>query len=277
MLIFGTLVLLLGAGYHLATPFTETFYLGAILLFALPPLMPITPFAWPFYLQRWRSFTTALAISTVYLWYADIYALRRGTWHINEHTSLKRFPFSGLGMGLDQLPMEEALFFFVSNLIIVAGNLAVDRCLGIMQLFPEAVHGCESRLSALWKLHSATISGDVHEGKLRSVESSLALLRRSSPSFHTAAYLYPPDLRLNLSILYALLRATDDMIDDPSLKSIEDRRTALSLVYRLIEAAYDHDDAVESLRGHVRLTALPMRTDLSDCTLRSRRRMFWRW
>ncbi len=69
-------------------------------------------------------FALSVLAPTVYLWASDVYALRRGTWHINEATSLNIFP-------IPDLPVEEMLFFFVTNLILVSACFTFDRCVAI--------------------------------------------------------------------------------------------------------------------------------------------------
>jgi lycopene cyclase domain-containing protein len=60
---------------------------------------------------RWRTVTLATLIPTIYLAAADRYALGAGIWQLSpDHTT---------GIAIFGLPLEELLFFLVTNLIVV--------------------------------------------------------------------------------------------------------------------------------------------------------------
>ncbi|MFC7129997.1 lycopene cyclase domain-containing protein [Haloferax chudinovii] len=91
----------------------RTYYLGAILAWAGPVLTLQWGFGWPYLWARRRLVAVAVAVPTAYLWVADWTALRLGVWSISPaHTT---------GVGLFGLPVEEALFFVVTNLFVVQG------------------------------------------------------------------------------------------------------------------------------------------------------------
>ena len=92
---------------------TSTFYLGAILLWA----GPILAIQWAFGLTAlWdvrRRTLLAIAVPTLYLWIVDRIAIGLGVWVISDtHTT---------GLTLLGLPIEEALFFLVTNVFLVQG------------------------------------------------------------------------------------------------------------------------------------------------------------
>lgn len=65
-----------------------------------------------------RYVVVGIAVPTFYLWVADTWAIREGIWHITEATSL--------GVALPGgLPIEEALFFAVTNVMVAGGWLLV--------------------------------------------------------------------------------------------------------------------------------------------------------
>ena len=104
----GVTVSLVGLGLLQST---TTFYLGAILFWA----GPILAIQWAFgltYLWRVRRLAfLAVAVPTLYLWVADWIAIRLGIWIISPaHTT---------GYTLVGLPIEEALFFLVTNVFVV--------------------------------------------------------------------------------------------------------------------------------------------------------------
>lgn len=90
-------------------------YLGLILAWAVPVVMGMWLYAGP-HLWAWRRPVAAvLAASTLYLWVADRYAIQNGIWHIAPGTRLGIDPFG--------LPIEEATFFFVTNVLCVFGTM----------------------------------------------------------------------------------------------------------------------------------------------------------
>ena len=88
-------------------------YLGLILAWAAPVLAGMS---WIGSHKIWderNRVTWTIAVSSVYLWIADRTAIALGIWDITDETSL----------GLDPLglPIEEALFFVVTNTLVAFG------------------------------------------------------------------------------------------------------------------------------------------------------------
>ncbi|GAA1735939.1 lycopene cyclase domain-containing protein [Luedemannella helvata] len=66
-----------------------------------------------------RARAWAVALPTAYLWAVDLIAIRAGTWWINPDRTLGLRPFG--------LPLEEAVFFLVTTMLLVNGMiLALD-------------------------------------------------------------------------------------------------------------------------------------------------------
>lgn len=90
-------------------------YLGLILAWAGPVLAAQWGYAGREIWARRRPWALGVAVPTLYLWMADTVALGSGIWRISEaHT---------LGPSLGPLPLEEAVFFLVTNLLVVQGLL----------------------------------------------------------------------------------------------------------------------------------------------------------
>jgi lycopene cyclase domain-containing protein len=88
-------------------------YLGIILAWALPPIMVQLAFGADMLWRRYKLVGLALLSSTLYLALADSLAIGSGTWTIDPHQSLNIF--------FGSLPLEELLFFLVTNTLIVFG------------------------------------------------------------------------------------------------------------------------------------------------------------
>ncbi|GIW19098.1 MAG: phytoene synthase [Tepidiforma sp.] len=109
-------------------------YLGLILAWALPPLALQAGFGADILLRRWRTVLPGFAVPTAYLALADTIAIGAGTWHITERTSTGVFLPGGL-------PIEEFVFFLVTNLLLTFGLT--------LFLVPEGRERAQAMLAAL--------------------------------------------------------------------------------------------------------------------------------
>ena len=115
----GLSVIVLGAlwmasAVALAADWPALTYLGLILVWALPPLMLQLGFGADVLWQRRKLVLTAIISSTLYLACADALAIHLGIWTIEPAFSLEIFLF-----GI--LPIEEFVFFGVTNILVVCG------------------------------------------------------------------------------------------------------------------------------------------------------------
>ncbi|QCC59131.1 lycopene cyclase domain-containing protein [Natrinema thermotolerans] len=115
----------------------STSYLGWLFLWAGPVLAIQWGFGLTYLWDVRRSLLVAIAVPTLYLWVVDRIAIELGVWVISDtHTT---------GYGLLGLPIEEALFFLVTNLFVVQGITmyiwVLDRIDGV-----SAVTGASPRL-----------------------------------------------------------------------------------------------------------------------------------
>ncbi len=90
---------------------TSTYYLGAILFWAGPILAIQWSFGITYVWHARRLVALGVAVPTVYLWIADWIAIDMGIWVIS--------PIHTTGYTLLGLPIEEALFFLVTNVFAV--------------------------------------------------------------------------------------------------------------------------------------------------------------
>lgn len=101
-------------------------YLGLILIWACPVLALQWAVGGNHLWKRRRLLLAAILVPTVYLCIADAFAIMNGIWTIADGTSL--------GIGIGPLPIEEAVFFLLTNALVVQGVLLAGRHLGHSEL-----------------------------------------------------------------------------------------------------------------------------------------------
>lgn len=104
-----------GAGLLLRT---ETLYLGMILAWSGPVLALQWGLAGRLLLRQFRLLTVAVTAASIYLWIADRIAIGAKIWHISETYTTGFVPLG--------LPVEEAAFFLVTNVLVVQGLLMLS-------------------------------------------------------------------------------------------------------------------------------------------------------
>lgn len=90
-------------------------YLGLILVWAAPVLAGQWFYGGALFWRLRRLTLLAILIPTVYLWAVDRLALAQGIWRISASDTL--------GWSLFDLPIEEAVFFLLTNVMVVQGLL----------------------------------------------------------------------------------------------------------------------------------------------------------
>jgi lycopene cyclase domain-containing protein len=95
----------------------EMTYLRLILAWAAPVLAGLWIWAGAEVWARRRVAMIGLALPTLYLWIADAIAIRLGIWSIDPRLST--------GIVILGLPIEEAVFFLVTNLLVITGVIAI--------------------------------------------------------------------------------------------------------------------------------------------------------
>jgi lycopene cyclase domain-containing protein len=90
-----------------------TFYLGAILAWAAPVLALQWAVGLPALVDRWKTVLLGVAVPTLYLAVVDRIAIHQGVWELSATYTT--------GVTLAGLPVEEALFFLVTNVFVVQG------------------------------------------------------------------------------------------------------------------------------------------------------------
>lgn len=116
----GGVVSAVGLGFLLVD---ATFYLGAILAWAGPVLALQWAFGWRYLWAQRRVVSLGILVPTTYLAAADRVAIELGIWVLS--------PLHTTGLTVAGLPIEEGLFFLVTNVFVVQGLVlfvwVVDR------------------------------------------------------------------------------------------------------------------------------------------------------
>ncbi|CAJ51148.1 lycopene cyclase domain-containing protein [Haloquadratum walsbyi] len=107
------------------------FYLGAILAWACPVVALQWAVGGGYLTRRWREWSLAIAIPTVYLWMIDSIAIALGVWTISDQYST--------GINLLGLPIEEAVFFLITNILIVYGLILFEWIIDYWYHHPDAI------------------------------------------------------------------------------------------------------------------------------------------
>jgi lycopene cyclase domain-containing protein len=102
-------------GFLLVAGPSAGLYLGLILAWSGPILVGLWGYGGRMMLRHHRPAGLALLLTTPYLWLIDRIAIGVGIWDIADRYS---FDLDPLG-----LPVEEAIFFLVTNLLVVQGVL----------------------------------------------------------------------------------------------------------------------------------------------------------
>ncbi|KAH7305024.1 terpene synthase [Stachybotrys elegans] len=232
--------LTLMGGYFVAQNSDAT-YMGLILAWACPfALITWTLTGDMILAMPWTSTLAPIMIPTMYLWYVDELSLRSGTWSIEQGTKL--------GMTLfGSLELEEAVFFLVTNTLIVFGLAAFDKAVAVCDVFPELFPEPSDKLplGALLRARVTPSSAyDMH--RIAGLSEAVTRLQKKSRSFYLASSVFPGRLRIELTLLYSYCRLADDLVDNAAspaeaLQWVSKLREYLNLRYNGSDAAVVRD------------------------------------
>ncbi|KAI1291269.1 hypothetical protein F5Y03DRAFT_403466 [Xylaria venustula] len=188
-------------------------YLGLILIWACPFLL-LTWTLSGYFLLRLPSACIAipLCLPTLYLWVVDELALGRGTWTIESGTKLGWCVWGSL-------ELEEAVFFLVTNTLIVFGLAASDRSMAVFDTFPEMFPAAPRHMSPASFIRALVTDPAKYDmNRVRGIREAVSTLRKKSRSFYLASAVFPGALRIDLILLYSFCRIADDLVDDSRTK-----------------------------------------------------------
>lgn len=120
-------ILLTAAGIWMVLFGAESsFYIGSILAWSGPVISLQWAYGGKRLLEAKKSVIRTIVISSAYLWSIDYVAIEKNLWNLSIQT---RTGFEILG-----LPVEEALFFTLTNLMVVQGIILYDWTLKTTEL-----------------------------------------------------------------------------------------------------------------------------------------------
>ncbi|KAF2741778.1 Lycopene beta-cyclase [Sporormia fimetaria CBS 119925] len=232
------LVAITAWGWHMVRDARLATYTGLIIVWAVPFLLFLWTLAYQFILGLPLTNTVLpIMLPTLYLWIVDTLALKRGTWVINDGTKLGIH----LWVGLD---IEEALFFFLTNAVIVCGQLAFDNALSILAAFPDLFPQRAPLPSpALLMRALLTPASRYDELRIVGLQEAVTRLRKKSRSFYLASSVFQTQIRTDLLLLYSFCRVADDLVDDAS--SSTEAKSWIAKMQHFLELAYNPEDGAD--------------------------------
>jgi 15-cis-phytoene synthase/lycopene beta-cyclase len=135
------------------------------------------------------------------------------------------------------LDIEEALFFFVTNALIVCGQLAFDNALAVLYTFPGLFTDPSLLPSPLLLMRALlTPSSKYDAERLQGLDDAVHRLKRKSRSFYLASATFPGPLRADLLLLYSFCRVADDLVDNAS--DAEEAKTWIAKLRNFLNNVY---------------------------------------
>lgn len=129
--VWGTAISFLIAAFGLiCLSFEWGTYLGLILVWAGPVMALQWGFGGDFLLARWRIISLIILVPSVYLWVADRIAIGLDIWWISPNFTTGIKPFG--------LPIEEAIFFLLTNVFVAFGMS--------LAMHPKSLERCKTLL-----------------------------------------------------------------------------------------------------------------------------------
>lgn len=192
----------------------------------------------------WTNTLLPIALPTIYLWIVDTLALRRGTWVINTGTKFAVHLWDGL-------EIEEAIFFLLTNVLIVFGQVAFDNALAVLNTFPTLFPNPPLIPSPAILIHALLVPNSKYdEARLAGLKDGVDRLKRKSRSFYLASSTFPGLLRADLLLLYSFCRVADDLVDDAS--TTDEAKDWIAKLHTFLEIVYGDSKSLLSVNDYVR-------------------------
>lgn len=180
-------------GWTNAIPATKTFYMGSIVWWIMFVVIALWFLSGPYVCKRYKATLISVIVPSAYLCYVDVIALRARVWHINEATSLEIFL-------INDLPLEEIVFFFLTNILVAIGSHAFDKAKAVIDTYcrePFAVGSNTSTKKVLLSYIKMLFEGSVCNEQnfdpsvITDIETCIVILKKASKSFSLASNCFP--------------------------------------------------------------------------------------
>lgn len=171
-------------------------YMGLILAWACPFLLVTWSLTGEVILSMpWASSLIPIALPTLYLWIVDELSLSQGVWTIESGTKLNYQLFGSL-------EIEEAIFFLITNILVVFGIAAFDKAVAVCDAFPDRFARAADSLPLVELLRArVTPSSQYDMERIFGIREAVTRLSKKSRSFYLASSVFPGRLRIDLTLL----------------------------------------------------------------------------
>ena len=179
-----------------------------------------------------------IAVPTLYLWIVDTLALKRGTWVIESGTKLGWHLWDGL-------EIEEAVFFLLTNVLIVFGLTAFDNAFAILQTFPNLFHTIPELPSPALLVRALLVPTSAYDDdRIQGLQQALTRLKAKSRSFYLASGVFQGRLRIDLILLYSFCRVADDLVDE--VESVDAAKHWIMKLNEYLDICYGRHNKIKA-------------------------------
>lgn len=187
--------LAVGGGFLVAQQGDAT-YLGLILAWACPFALLTWSLTGEMLLAMpWVTTLFPILAPTFFLWFVDELSLSAGVWSIESGTKLDWQLFGSL-------EIEEAVFFLISNILVVFGVAAFDKAVAVCDTFPERFEQPADALPVMDLLRARFTSATTYDmHRINGIKEAVSRLQKKSRSFYIASSVFPGRLRIDLTLL----------------------------------------------------------------------------
>ncbi|KAL5366612.1 Lycopene beta-cyclase [Aspergillus floccosus] len=176
-----------------------------------------------------RKLIISVMLPTILLWIIDNFSLRRGTWVIEKPT---------------KLDIQEAFFFFITNVLVVNGLIVADTAIALMHC-----QQAQSAASPQDKISTLQIMVNLITG----LRASVARVANASQSMYTGSAMFNGPLRIDLVLLYSFCRIVDDLVDEAASPHVA--RHVIYECKKLLQAKFDSPKALATKRESTDLSS----------------------
>lgn len=132
---------------------------------------------------------------------------------------------------------REAVFFLVTNVLIVFGLIAFDNAFAILQSFPSLFPTIPTLPSPVLLIRALLIpTASYDDDRIEGLQQALGRLRAKSRSFYLASGVFQGRLRVDLVLLYSFCRVADDLVDEAG--SIEEAKRWIAKLNEYLDITY---------------------------------------